>query len=165
MFPHFLTAQDPVYSTVLTELRAGDKRTHWMWFIFPQLEALGRSPMPKYYGLQDLDAARAYLADPVLGPRLRECVATVLAVADRTAHQIFHSPDDLKFRSCLTLFEAAASADKSLQWSDLSREGHETYGRMAQRAASPTDPVFPAALTKFYAGERDPLTLELLGQG
>ena len=135
--PHFLAAQDPVYPTVLAELRAGDKRTHWMWFIFPQLEALGRSPTAKFYGLKDLDAARAYLADPILGARLRECVATVLAVEGRSAHDIFHSPDDLKFRSCLTLFEAA----------------------------SPTDPLFPAALTKFYAGQRDALTLDLLEQG
>jgi len=137
---HFLTAQDPAYPTVLAELRAGDKRTHWMWFIFPQLEALGRSPTAKYYGLKDLDAARAYLADPILGARLRECVATVLAAkgveSGRSAHDIFHSPDDLKFRSCLTLFEAA----------------------------SPTDPLFPAALARFYGGERDERTLELLGQ-
>jgi uncharacterized protein (DUF1810 family) len=134
---HFLAAQDPVYPTVLAELRAGDKRTHWMWFVFPQLAALGRSPTAKYYGLKDLDAARAYLADPVLGPRLKECVGTVLAAGKangRSAHDIFHSPDDLKFRSCLTLFEAASDGD----------------------------PLFAAALEAFYAGARDPLTLELL---
>ena len=136
MFPHFLTAQNAVYSTVLAELRAGEKRTHWIWFIFPQLEALGRSSTAKFYGLKDLDAARAYLADPILGARLRECVATVLAVEGRSAHDIFHSPDDLKFRSCLTLFEAA----------------------------SPGEPFFPAALAKFYAGQRDPMTLDLLAQ-
>jgi uncharacterized protein (DUF1810 family) len=134
-FPHFLTAQNPIYPTVLAELEAGDKHTHWMWFIFPQLEALGRSPTAKRYGLKDLDAARAYLADPVLGARLRECVAIVLEVEGRSAHDIFHSPDDLKLRSCLTLFEAAA----------------------------PDDPLFPAALDKYYAGQRDPLTLDLLG--
>lgn len=139
MFAHFRAAQDPVYQTVLAELAAGDKRTHWMWFIFPQLTALGRSPTAKRYGLDDLAAARAYLADPVLGPRLRECVATVLAIENRSAHAIFHSPDDLKFRSCLTLFEAAASAE-------------------ADKA------LFAAALEKYYAGERDPLTVELLGQ-
>lgn len=133
---HFLSAQNPIYPTVLAELRAGNKRTHWMWFIFPQLEALGRSPTAKYYGLKDLDAARTYLADPVLGARLRECVGIVLGVEGRSAHEIFHSPDDLKFRSCLTLFEAAA-------------EGED-------RA------LFAAALAKYYAGERDPLTLTLL---
>lgn len=139
MFPHFLAAQSPVYPTVLAELRAGDKQTHWMWFIFPQLEALGRSPTAKYYGLKDLDAARNYLADPVLGARLRECVGIVLGLEGRSAHAIFGSPDDLKFRSSLTLFEAAASdpADKSL---------------------------FATALEKYYAGERDPLTLEALGR-
>ncbi|HEY8993353.1 MAG TPA: DUF1810 domain-containing protein, partial [Lacunisphaera sp.] len=125
MFDHFRAAQDPVYATVLAELRAGDKRTHWMWFVFPQLGALGRSPTAKFYGLEHLDAARAYLADPVLGVRLRECVATVLAAGERTgrsAHAIFGSPDDLKFRSCLTLFEAAAEGeDKALFAAALAR--------------------------------------------
>lgn len=140
MFAHFIAAQDPVYAAVLGELRAGAKRTHWMWFIFPQLTALGRSAVARRFGLESLDAARAYLADPVLGPRLRDCVATVLAAGaatGRSAHDIFGSPDDLKFRSCLTLFEAAASgADRAL---------------------------FATALDHFYAGTRDPLTLDLLG--
>lgn len=137
MFDHFRAAQDPVYPTVLAELRAGGKRTHWMWFVFPQLGALGRSPTAKVYGLENLAAARAYLADPALGARLRDCVATVLKVEGRSAHAIFGSPDELKFRSCLTLFEAAASdpTDKSL---------------------------FAAALDTYYDAIRDPLTLELL---
>lgn len=136
MFAHFLAAQDPVYPTVLAELRAGDKRTHWMWFIFPQLTALGRSATAKRYGLADGEAAGAYLAHPVLGARLRECVQIVLGVEGRTASAIFHSPDDLKFRSCLTLFEAvAAPADAA---------------------------IFTAALAKFYRGEPDQLTLDLL---
>ena len=142
MVQHFRAAQDPVYSTVLAELLAGDKRTHWMWFIFPQLAALGRSPTAKQYGLADLDAARAYLADPVLGGRLRDCVATVLATGERTgrsAHDILHAPDDLKLRSCLTLFEAAASGDDRV--------------------------IFSRGLTHFYGGERDRLTLDLIGGG
>ena len=143
MFTHFIAAQDPVYAAVLAELRAGAKRTHWMWFIFPQLAALGRSPTAKHFGLADLDAARVYLAHPVLGARLRDCTATVLAAGEatgRSAHAIFGSPDDLKLRSCLTLFEAAApdAEDKAL---------------------------FTRALTHFFAGARDPLTLDLIGQG
>ncbi|RYG85134.1 MAG: DUF1810 domain-containing protein [Alphaproteobacteria bacterium] len=143
MFPHFLAAQDPVYSTVLAELRGGDKQTHWMWFVFPQLEALGRSATAKFYGIKDLEAARAYLADPVLGARLRDCVGIVLGVEGRSAHDIFHVPDDLKFRSCLTLFEAAASASGAASTADRD--------------------LFAAALEKYYGGIRDPLTLDLLG--
>ena len=137
MFAHFLAAQAPIYATALAELRAGAKRSHWMWFIFPQLTALGRSATAQRYGLEGLAAARAYLADPVLGARLKECVAAVLAVEGRSAHQIFGTPDDLKFRSSLTLFEAAAEdADK---------------------------PLFAAALERYYGGVRDPLTVELVG--
>lgn len=141
MFTHFLAAQDPIYLTVLRELSACAKRTHWMWFIFPQLAALGRSPTAKQFGLENLAAARAYLAHPVLGPRLRECTATLLAAAEstgRSARAILGAPDDLKLRSCLTLFEAAATeADK---------------------------PLFTRTLTHFFAGDRDPLTLNLIGR-
>jgi uncharacterized protein (DUF1810 family) len=134
MFEHFREAQQPVYPTVLAELRDGAKRSHWMWFIFPQLRALGRSPTARHFGLENLDDACAYLADPLLGARLRECVGLALTHPQRSAHQIFGSPDDLKFRSCLTLFAAAA----------------------------PADPLFPRALATFYAGVPDPLTLDLL---
>src|SRR5690348_11850316 len=94
----FLTSQDPIFPTVLAELRAGRKQSHWMWFIFPQLSALGRSPTAKFYGLAGLDEARAYLGHPILGPRLVTCTRLVNAVEGKTAQEIFGSPDDLKFR-------------------------------------------------------------------
>ena len=103
-FQRFVEAQDPVIETVLAELREGRKRTHWMWFIFPQLRALGRSDTAIFYGLEDQSEALAYLAHPVLGPRLLECVEAAMTGYPKTANQIFGSPDDLKFRSCLTLF-------------------------------------------------------------
>ncbi|MEL7154301.1 MAG: DUF1810 domain-containing protein [Pseudomonadota bacterium] len=106
----FVEAQDPVIETVLAELRDGRKRTHWMWFIFPQLRALGRSETAIFYGLEDLAETGAYLAHPVLGPRLLECVEAAMTGYPKTAHQIFGSPDDLKFRSCLTLFSEAEGA-------------------------------------------------------
>ena len=104
----FVTAQAPVYASVLAELGAGRKQSHWMWFIFPQLAALGRSPTAKFYGLADLDEARDYLRHPVLGPRLLECTRLVNARDGSTLNQIFGTPDDLKFRSCVTLFHHAA---------------------------------------------------------
>src|SRR5215472_13367761 len=100
----FVTAQQPVFEAVLAELRASRKRTHWMWFIFPQLAALGRSPLAKFYGIASLDEGRAYLAHPVLGPRLERCTGAVLEAEALSLHAIFGSPDDLKFRSCMTLF-------------------------------------------------------------
>ena len=103
----FITAQDPVFDAVLAELRAGAKRTHWMWFIFPQRRGLGRSAIADFYGLRDADEARAYLAHPVLGPRLLQCVDILLS-HDKTAREILGSPDDLKLCSCLTLFEQVA---------------------------------------------------------
>ena len=106
----FVAAQDPVFDTVRQELAAGAKRTHWMWFIFPQLRALGRSGTARHYGLAGLAEARAYLADPVLGPRLLECVGLMNQISGRTALQVLSSPDDLKFRSCLTLFRAVSGA-------------------------------------------------------
>jgi uncharacterized protein (DUF1810 family) len=129
----FVTAQGPVYAAVLAELRAGKKQSHWMWFIFPQLSALGRSPTAKFYGIADLDEAREYLRHPVLGPRLLECTGLVNALDGRTLNQIFGTPDDLKFRSCVTLFHHAA----------------------------PKEPVFIEALRK-YCGSEDELTVQAL---
>ena len=103
----FVQAQAPVYRSVVEELRGGRKRTHWMWFVFPQLRALGRSATALHYGIASLAEARAYLAHPALGPRLRDCTGLVCAAQGRTIHEIFGSPDDMKFRSCMTLFAAA----------------------------------------------------------
>ncbi|GAA4414145.1 DUF1810 domain-containing protein [Quisquiliibacterium transsilvanicum] len=130
----FVDAQAPVISTVMAELAAGEKRTHWMWFVFPQLAALGRSGTAKFYGLADLDEARAYLAHPVLGQRLRACTRTVLVHRGSSARAIFGTPDDLKFRSCMTLFGLAA----------------------------PDEPLFGAALAAFYGGEADAATVRNL---
>jgi uncharacterized protein (DUF1810 family) len=105
----FVVAQEPVYDAVLDELRAGRKRTHWMWFVFPQLRGLGSSRMAHAYGIASLDEARAYLRHPVLGPRLVACTELVLAVNDRPLHEIFGSPDDAKFHSSMSLFAAAAA--------------------------------------------------------
>lgn len=130
----FLAAQDPVYADVLAELAAGRKTSHWMWFVFPQLRGLGRSALAQHYAIRDLAEARAYLAHPVLGARLRECCRRTEAVEGRTATELFGQPDDLKFRSCLTLF-AAASGD---------------------------EPLFCRLLAKYFAGRDDPATLRLL---
>ncbi len=108
----FTEAQAPVYPQVLQELRAGEKRTHWMWFIFPQLSGLGSSAMAERYAIGSLDEARTYLAHPVLGQRLRECTTLVNNVQGRTAGQIFGWPDELKFRSCMTLFAQASSGSE-----------------------------------------------------
>jgi len=104
----FVTAQAPVFDAVLEELRAGRKRSHWMWFVFPQLRGLGRSPTAQFYGIASLDEARAYLAHPLLGPRLDLCTKTVLQNAGRPLRTIFGSPDDMKFRSSMTLFALAS---------------------------------------------------------
>ena len=134
----FVAAQDRVFDTVLAELRAGRKETHWMWFIFPQLHALGRSPTANFYGIGSIEEARAYLRHPVLADRLARAVDAVLALSDRSAHEIFGSPDDLKFRSSMTLFSVAA-------------------GGTGQR--------FRRALQRFFAGAPDQHTLEVLGGG
>jgi uncharacterized protein (DUF1810 family) len=134
----FVTAQDLVFDTVLAELRVGRKQTHWMWFVFPQLRALGRSPTANFYGIGSIEEARAYLLHPLLAERLAQAVDTVLGVSDRSAHDIFGSPDDLKFSSSMTLF-------------------NETAGAAEDR--------FRLALQRFFAGEPDPRTLELLGGG
>jgi uncharacterized protein (DUF1810 family) len=103
----FVTAQAPVFETVLAELRAGRKRTHWMWFVFPQLSGFGRSSTARFYGISSIDEARAYLAHPVLGPRLDLCTGIVLTSESSSLHAIFGSPDDMKFRSCMTLLSLA----------------------------------------------------------
>lgn len=130
----FVQAQDPVLAEVQRELRQGRKRSHWMWFVFPQLRELGRSATARHYGISSLAEARAYAAHPLLGTRLVDFTALVLAVPDRTVHAIFGSPDDLKFRSCMTLFAAA--------W--------------------PGQPVFAEALRRHFGGAADSLTLDLL---
>jgi len=130
----FVVAQDAVLPDVRRELGAGAKRSHWMWFVFPQLTGLGRSSTARQYGLPDLPAARAYLAHPVLGPRLKDATGLVCRHRGRSAHAIFGSPDNLKFRSCMTLFAQAA----------------------------PDEPLFREALALFYGGAPDPRTLELL---
>jgi len=104
----FVQAQAPVYATVLKELRAGHKRTHWMWFIFPQLAGLGHSEMARRYAIRSGDEAAAYLAHPVLGARLRECATIVDTLEGRSVAEIFGHPDDLKFRSSMTLFADVA---------------------------------------------------------
>jgi uncharacterized protein (DUF1810 family) len=135
----FLEAQQGCYRRVLEELAVGRKSSHWMWFIFPQLKGLGMSATARRFGLAGLDEARAYLAHPLLGQRLRECTRAVLAVEGRSAHEIFGTPDDLKLRSCLTLFAAAVSP-----------------------GAARAEQLFSEALAKYYGGEPDPRTLELL---
>ena len=104
---HFVDAQEPIYAQVVRELGDGHKRTHWMWFIFPQLAGLGHSPMAQRYAISGLEEARAYLAHPVLGARLRECADLVSQQSGRSAHDIFGSPDDVKLRSSMTLFHRA----------------------------------------------------------
>ena len=104
----FVDAQELVFPAALAELRGGRKESHWMWFIFPQLRALGRSPTAQFYGIASQDEARAYLKHPLLARRLAQTTDAVLAHHDRSAHDIFGSPDDLKFRSSMTLFDAAS---------------------------------------------------------
>jgi uncharacterized protein (DUF1810 family) len=130
----FVDAQGATYPRALQELQAGDKRSHWMWFIFPQVAGLGFSAMAQRYAISGLDEAQAYLQHPVLGERLRVCAAAVNAVTGRTAHQVFGSPDDMKFRSSMTLFGRAA----------------------------PDEPAFRAALERYFEGQEDPRTLEIL---
>ena len=117
----FVVAQDVVYPAVEAELRNGRKRTHWMWFVFPQLRGLGSSERARTYGIASVDEARAYLAHPVLGRRLRACTVLVLAAHDRSLHEIFGSPDDAKFRSSMSLFALASSATGSVFHTALER--------------------------------------------
>jgi uncharacterized protein (DUF1810 family) len=130
----FVEAQAPVYPRALAELTAGRKQSHWMWFVFPQLSGLGKSPMAQHYAIHSLDEARSYFAHPLLGARLKECTGAVLGVTGKSAHEIFDTPDDLKFHSSMTLFVHAA----------------------------PDEQLFRAALEKYFGGEEDALTLQKL---
>jgi uncharacterized protein (DUF1810 family) len=130
----FVTAQDPVFDAVCAELAAGRKRSHWMWFVFPQIQGLGRSEMARRYGISCLDEARAYLRHPVLGQRLRHACALVAGVPDGAAADIFGPVDAVKFRSSLTLFTWAA----------------------------PDETIFRSCLDRFFGGQADPLTLSRL---
>lgn len=130
----FLQAQEPTYEAAVRELTAGRKTSHWMWFVFPQIAGLGRSDTARYYAIADLDEARAYLAHPELGARLRLCVRALLAHRDKSARTILGSPDDVKLRSSLTLFEAASASEDDRR-------------------------LFAEGLDAFFAGERDGATL------
>lgn len=130
----FVDAQDPIYATVISELRAGRKRTHWMWFVFPQLRGLGRSPTAQHYGISSCEEAAAYLAHDVLGPRLRECTRLLLEIEGRSAGEVFGSPDDLKLRSSMTLFARCTDDDAD----------------------------FLGVLDAFYGGEQDQATVSRL---
>jgi uncharacterized protein (DUF1810 family) len=132
----FLDVQEGVYDTVLNELRAGRKSRHWIWFSFPQIAGLGHSEMAQQFAIGSLNEAKAYLQHPVLGPRLRACTQLVLDVNDRSVDEIFGYPDDLKFRSCMTLFLTAA----------------------------PDNTLFNDALLTYFDGKPDQLTLDILAQ-
>ena len=130
----FVDAQDPVYARVCAELGAGRKKSHWMWFIFPQIQGLGYSPLAQKFAIASIEEAKAFLDHPVLGARLRECCRLVNQVEGRPIDDIFGYPDDLKFRSSMTLFARAASDNQ----------------------------VFRDALEKYFGGEPDPMTLARL---
>jgi uncharacterized protein (DUF1810 family) len=130
----FLTAQEPIYEQALAELRAGEKESHWMWFIFPQLTGLGHSSMAREYAIRNLDEARAFLSHPILGPRLLECCNALLAVHGKSASDIMGYPDDLKLRSSMTLFARVA----------------------------PPRREFHKVLEKYFDNQPDPRTIELL---
>jgi uncharacterized protein (DUF1810 family) len=132
----FVQAQGRDYEQALAEIRAGDKRSHWMWYVFPQLKGLGSSPTSMHYAIKSAQEAVAYLAHPLLGPRLMECAASALQVADRSAFEIFGSPDDMKFRSSATLFASV----------------------------SPEGSVFHRIIDKYFDGKRDVRTIELLSR-
>jgi uncharacterized protein (DUF1810 family) len=131
----FVIAQEPVFLQVLAELRAGAKRSHWIWFVFPQMKGLGHSSKADHFGIGTLEEAEAYARHPLLGARLVECTQLVNLIQGRTINQILGSPDDLKFRSSMSLFARAA----------------------------PDITVFHDALKKYFNGQPDPLTLKLLG--
>ncbi len=132
----FIRAQEPVWPDVCRQIRGGQKTTHWMWFVFPQIEGLGHSDMARRYAVRSIAEARAYLSHPILGPRLREATGLVNAVTGRSAQQIFGSPDDIKFRSSLTLFARA----------------------------QPGEAVFETALAKYFGSQPDERTLQLVGE-
>jgi uncharacterized protein (DUF1810 family) len=131
----FLQAQTGVYDQALSEITNGRKRSHWMWFVFPQIDGLGSSSTSKLYSIKSSDEAKAYLDHPVLGPRLLECAEAVVQLEGHSATAIFGSPDDMKLRSCATLFESVL----------------------------PAGSVFDRILTKYYQGQRDEKTLRILG--
>jgi uncharacterized protein (DUF1810 family) len=133
----FVSAQQDDYEQALSEIRSGKKRSHWMWYIFPQIDGLAFSSTSKYYAIKSIEEAKAYLTHSVLGPRLLECAEAVVQIEGRSARDIFGSPDDLKLRSCATLFACV----------------------------SPTGSVFERLLEKYYCGERDQKTLRLLEIG
>ena len=135
----FIDAQSPMWAAVREELAAGEKRSHWMWFIFPQIRGLGSSFMAQRFAISGLKEARAYLAHPLLGSRLRTCTGLVNAVEGRTVSEIFGPPDDLKFQSSLTLFAEAATTSGTT--------GNEVFGE---------------ALERFFAGVPDAATMKLL---
>jgi uncharacterized protein (DUF1810 family) len=112
----FVDAQATAYETALAEIRDGRKRSHWMWYVFPQLEGLGDSPTSRYYSIKSLTEARAYLADPILGPRLIECAEAVLGLTGRSAREILGTPDDLKLRSSATLFASVSPPGSVFHW-------------------------------------------------
>jgi uncharacterized protein (DUF1810 family) len=130
----FLHAQESVYDAALSEIRDGRKRSHWMWFIFPQFQGLGISATAQFFAIRSVDEARAYLVHPVLGPRLVECAEALLQLRGRTARQICGSPDDLKLRSSATLFASVA----------------------------PAVSVFHQLLDRYFDGQPDPATLHVI---
>ena len=132
----FISAQEGVYERVLSELRGGLKRSHWMWYIFPQIDGLGYSPTTRHYAIKSLEEARQYLSHPVLGARLRECAETVLDVNDRSALDIFGNPDVTKLQSSMTLFSLVAGSNS----------------------------VFERVLEKYFRGKQDPRTLQVVGK-
>ena len=130
----FLDAQERDYPTALAEITAGQKRSHWMWYIFPQYAGLGFSPTSRHYAIKSLEEARAYLEHPVLGARLRQCAQVLLDITGRSAHQVFGSPDELKLKSSMTLFAHV----------------------------SPEGSVFDQVLENYFAGQRDRNALDLV---
>ena len=131
----FVQAQEDDYERALSEVKSGRKRSHWMWYVFPQIDGLGFSTTSRLYSIKSIGEAKAYLSHPVLGPRLMECAEAVLGVEGRSAYEIFGPPDDMKLRSCATLFACVA----------------------------PAGSVFERLLDKYFQGERDQKTLHLLG--
>ncbi|WP_443943434.1 DUF1810 domain-containing protein [Pedobacter sp. AW1-32] len=132
----FLSAQEKDYRTAVTELEKGKKKSHWMWYIFPQIKGLGRSEVSLFYGINNLSEAEEYLHDPILGSRLKYLCGVLLKLEELSATEIFGTPDDLKLKSSMTLFASTTAAD----------------------------PIFEEVLGKYFNGEKDKLTIELLGR-
>jgi uncharacterized protein (DUF1810 family) len=131
----YLTAQDATYATALAEIRSGKKRSHWMWYIFPQYKGLGNSNFSRLYAIQDMDEARAFLEHPILGFRLKEITTALLELANPDAYEVFGSPDDMKLKSCMTLFSAVNES---------------------------SDNIFQMVLDMYFVGEQDHATLRLI---